>query len=101
MSWGRVLAEWEEAENFAVLRPAYPIPFGGVSQAIGWSRTRGEAAQKELIGMTAEAEVDMIVLVVDLRSRHELDGGCHRRFRDRGNVTCTPTQVVRSELSIW
>jgi hypothetical protein len=59
MSWGRVLAEWEEAENFAVLRPSYPIPVGGLSQAIGWSRTRGEAAQKELIGMTAEAEVDM------------------------------------------
>jgi hypothetical protein len=59
MSWGRVLAEWEEAENFAVLRPAYPVPFGGLSQIIGWSRTRGEAAQQELIGMTAEAELDM------------------------------------------
>ena len=59
MSWDRVLTEWEEAENFAALRPAYPIPVGGLSQAIGWSRTRGEAAQQELIGMTAEAEVDM------------------------------------------
>ena len=59
MSWGRVLAEWEEAENFAVLRPAYPIPVDGLRQAIAWSRTRGEAAQRELIGMTAEAEVDM------------------------------------------
>ena len=58
MSWGRVLVEWEEAENFAVLRPSYPIPVGGLSQAMGWSRTRGEAAQKKLIGMTAEAEVD-------------------------------------------
>lgn len=61
ISWHRVLAEWEEAENFAVVRPAYPIPFGGLRQAIGWSRMRGEAAQKELIGMTAEAEVDMFV----------------------------------------
>jgi hypothetical protein len=59
MSWNRILAEWEEAENFAVLRTAYPIPFGGLRQAIAWSRTRGEAAQKDLIGMTAEAEVDM------------------------------------------
>ena len=58
MAWGRVLAEWEEAENFAVLRPANPIPLGGLSQAIGWSRRRGEAAQKELIGMTAEDELD-------------------------------------------
>ena len=61
MSWGHVLAEWEEAENFAVSRPAYPIPVGGLSQAIGWSRTRGEAAQQELIGMTAEDELDRSV----------------------------------------
>ena len=26
---------------------------------MGWSRTRGEVAQQELIGMMAEAEVDM------------------------------------------
>jgi hypothetical protein len=61
MSWGHVMAEWEEAENFAVSRPAYPIPVGGLSQAIGWSRTRGEAAQQELIGMTAEDELDRSV----------------------------------------
>ena len=57
MEWGRVLAEWEEAENFAVIRPSHPIPIGGLLDAIGWSRKRGEAAQKELIGMTAESEV--------------------------------------------
>jgi hypothetical protein len=49
----------EEAENFAVVQPAYRIPFGGLGQAIGWSRTRGEAAQKELIGVTAEDEYDV------------------------------------------
>jgi hypothetical protein len=58
MSWGRILAEWEEAENFAVLRPSYPIPVGGLSQAIRWSQSRGEAAQTKLIGMTAESEYD-------------------------------------------
>jgi hypothetical protein len=60
ISWDRVLAEWKEAENFAVVRPTcgQPAAVAGLSQAIAWSRTRGEAAQKELIGMTAEAEVD-------------------------------------------
>jgi hypothetical protein len=28
-------------------------------QTIAWSRTRGEVKQQELIGMTAEAEVDI------------------------------------------
>jgi hypothetical protein len=63
MSWDRVLAEWDEAENFTVLRPTYPIPFMGLVQAIAWSRERGEAAQQELIGMTAEAEVSLSALV--------------------------------------
>ena len=57
--WDRVLAEWDEAENFAVVRPTLPMPFGGLSRAMAWSRERGEAKQQELIGMTAEAEVDM------------------------------------------
>jgi hypothetical protein len=59
VAWDHVLAEWEGAENFAVLRPAYSIPYGGLRQAIAWSRSRGEAAQRELIGMTAEVEIDM------------------------------------------
>ena len=45
-----------KTDDFAVVRFAYPILFGRLSRAIGWSRTRGEAAQKELIGMTAEDE---------------------------------------------
>jgi hypothetical protein len=36
-------------------------------------------AQQELIGMTAEAEVDMIVFLFDPRSRHKLDGGRSRQ----------------------
>ena len=35
------------------------MPFAGLVGAIGWSLKRGEAAQQELIGMTAEAEIDM------------------------------------------
>jgi hypothetical protein len=62
MSWGRVLAEWDDAENFSMLRPASPMSFGGLIKAIGWSLKRGEAAQQELIGMTAEAEIDVSYL---------------------------------------
>jgi hypothetical protein len=60
-SWGRVLAQWD-AENFTIVRPAGPMPFAGLQRAIDWSRTRGEAKQRELIGMTAEAEVDIAYL---------------------------------------
>jgi hypothetical protein len=62
ISWGHVLAEWDDAENFAVLRPAYPIPFGRLSGAIEWSLKRGKVAQRELIGMTAKAEIDFSYL---------------------------------------
>jgi hypothetical protein len=53
------ISKWLLVLRPGVLRTAYPIPFGGVRQAIARSRTRGEAALKELIRMTAEAEVDM------------------------------------------
>ena len=55
-SWERVLAEWD-AEKFTTLHPAGPMVFAGLTSSIDWSRKRGEAAQKELIGMTAESEV--------------------------------------------
>ena len=58
LSWDRVLAEWD-AEKFTILHPAGHMAYGGLHRAIGWSRTRGEAKQRELIGMTAEAELDM------------------------------------------
>jgi hypothetical protein len=61
MSWGRVLAEWE-AEKFTALHPAGSMPFGGLVHTIDWSRKRGEAKQQDLIGMTAEAEVDIAIL---------------------------------------
>jgi hypothetical protein len=35
-----------------------PDAVRGIGQAIDWSRKRGEAAQHELIGMTAKVEVD-------------------------------------------
>ena len=62
MSWGHVLAQWDEAENFSTLRPTFPIPFAELAGAIGWSLKRGEAAQQELIGMTVEAEIDVSYL---------------------------------------
>ena len=58
LSWSRVLAAWGEAENFTVLRPAMPMPFGGLGRAMDWSRKRGEVKQQELIGMTAEVPED-------------------------------------------
>ena len=61
VSWDRVMAEWE-AEKFTALHPAGSMPFGGLVHTIDWSRKRGEAKQQELIGMTAEAEVDIAIL---------------------------------------
>jgi hypothetical protein len=61
ISWDRVLAEWD-AEKFTILRPAGVMAFAGLIKSINWSRKRGEAKQRELIGMTAEAEVDMAFL---------------------------------------
>ena len=60
--WSGVLADWDEAEKFSVVRPACPMPFAGLAQAMNWSRERGEAKQQELIGMTAEAEIDLSFL---------------------------------------
>ena len=49
--WRPVLAAWDEGD-FTMLRPNSLMPFGGVFQTISWSRTRAEAKQAELIGMT-------------------------------------------------
>jgi hypothetical protein len=62
LSWSGVLADWNEVEKFSVVRPAYPMPFAGLTQAMNWSRERGEAKQRELIGMTAEAEINLSFL---------------------------------------
>jgi hypothetical protein len=61
LSWDRVLTEWD-SENFAIVRPAGPMAFAGLWSCIAWSRTRGEAKQRELIGMTAEAEINMAAI---------------------------------------
>ena len=55
LSFEGVLAQWE-AGNFDQVRPGTAQPFGGLLAAIKWSRTRGEAKQRELVGMTAYAE---------------------------------------------
>ena len=51
LSFERVLAG-----NFDRIRPADPMPRAGLTQAIKWSRARGEARQRELVGMTAYAD---------------------------------------------
>ena len=56
LSFERVLAQWE-AGNFDQIRPAEAQAYGGLYVAIMWSRARGEAKQRELVGMTAYAEV--------------------------------------------
>ena len=59
LSFEGVLAQWE-AGNFDQIRPAEVQPFGGLLAAILWSRTRGEAKQRELVDMTAYAEAGAI-----------------------------------------
>ena len=59
LSFEGVLAQWE-AGNFDQIRPAEVQPFGGLLAAIKWSRTRGEAKQRELVDMTAYAEAGAI-----------------------------------------
>ena len=78
LSFEGVLAQWE-AGNFDQVRPGTAQPFGGLLAAIKWSRTRGEAKQRELVGMTAYAEVgdlDHPVLVFDKWPTNEF-GGSH------------------------
>ena len=55
MSFERVLVQWE-ARNFDQIRLAEVQPLRGLSVVIKRPRTRGEAKQKELVGMTAVAE---------------------------------------------
>ena len=46
-----------------------PMPSGGLGRAMDWSRMRGEAKQQELIGMTAEDDVDMAFIASFTSSR--------------------------------
>ena len=59
LSFEGVLAQWE-AGNFDQIRPAGPLPLGGLMAAIKWSLKRGEAKQMELVGMTAVAETNVV-----------------------------------------
>ena len=59
MSFERVLAQWE-AGNFDQIRPAEAQPLSWIRQANSWSLKRGEAKQKELVGMMAVAESGIV-----------------------------------------
>eukprot|EP01052_Picozoa_sp_SAG31_P037438 SAG31_NODE_4834_length_2918_cov_1.628946_2_plen_108_part_00 len=60
-SWEAVLAEWDAGE-LGTLRPCGQTrwPFAGLRRLNDWSITRGEARQRELVGMTAEVELPEI-----------------------------------------
>eukprot|EP01052_Picozoa_sp_SAG31_P027952 SAG31_NODE_2658_length_5286_cov_2.941585_4_plen_105_part_00 len=57
-AWESVLAQWESNEH-GVVHPALDgcFPFRGIFVVNEWSITRAQTRQKELIGMTVEAEL--------------------------------------------
>ena len=59
---GHALSFEGVAGNFDQTRPGDAQPWGGLMEAIKWSRTRGEAKQRELVGMTAYAEAGAVDL---------------------------------------
>ena len=59
MSFERVLVQWE-ARNFDQIRLAEAQPLRGLSVVIKRPRTRGEAKQKELVGLMAVAESGIV-----------------------------------------
>lgn len=57
-AWESMLAEWDADELEAVQpRGQNGFPYAGFSSINDWAIKRGEARQRELIGMTAEAEL--------------------------------------------
>eukprot|EP01052_Picozoa_sp_SAG31_P038128 SAG31_NODE_5037_length_2783_cov_49.453800_1_plen_134_part_00 len=60
-AWERILDEWS-AEVFTIVRPAHPFAGTGLQRCMDWSYTRGQTKQAELIGMTADNELDMNVV---------------------------------------
>eukprot|EP01052_Picozoa_sp_SAG31_P029283 SAG31_NODE_2899_length_4933_cov_2.793795_4_plen_263_part_00 len=57
MSFERILSEWS-ADNFRSANPGVLLPVGAMLRTLKWSQERAEVKQAELIGMTAEAEID-------------------------------------------
>eukprot|EP01052_Picozoa_sp_SAG31_P044955 SAG31_NODE_8028_length_1537_cov_1.673157_1_plen_295_part_00 len=56
-SFERVLSEWSDG-NVKSVHPGGCQPLGGMIRSFGWSQTRAEQKQSELVGMTAVAELD-------------------------------------------
>ena len=57
-SFEEVIAEWDTGELGTVLPRGHSrLAFGGLRALNDWSIKRGEARQRELVGMTAEVEI--------------------------------------------
>ena len=57
-SFEEVIAEWDTGELGTVLPRGHSrLPWAGLRALNDWSIKRGEARQRELVGMTAEVEI--------------------------------------------
>ena len=57
-SFEEVIAEWDAGELGTVLPRGHSrLPYAGLHALNDWSIKRGEARQRELVGMTAEVEI--------------------------------------------
>ena len=56
-AWEALVAEWDGGDFGAVSPPGNFLPFHGLIAINDWAIARGEERQRELIGMTARAEV--------------------------------------------
>ena len=56
-AWEALVAEWDGGDFGAVSPPGNFLPFHGLIAINDWAIARGEERQRELIGMTAQAEV--------------------------------------------
>ena len=77
-SFERVLAQWEDGDWHEARPAGLAQPFSGLLQTIKWSEQCAERKQSELIGMTAEAEVDVGALtdyIAASAKRGEEEGG--------------------------
>ena len=77
-SFERVLAQWEEGDWHETRPAGLAQPCSGLMQTISWSEQCAERKQSELIGMTAEAEVDVGALtgyIASAPAREEEEGG--------------------------
>eukprot|EP01052_Picozoa_sp_SAG31_P009623 SAG31_NODE_510_length_14725_cov_2.829482_3_plen_330_part_00 len=52
-----IVTQWEDGA-FDVVSPIFVLPLNGLILTVDWSRARGESIRRELIGMTAESQVN-------------------------------------------